>query len=291
MPWLEIQFREDSHKAQQLADALSEVGAVAVTLTDAIEQPIFEPPLGDIPLWALTYINALFPIGTDLNLVLTHLKQIISFPLPVYQSKILEDQNWDQVWRENFKPLRFGQQLWVCPSWLPIPEPEAINIILDPGLAFGTGSHPTTALCLEWLASTDINQKNIIDYGCGSGILAIAALKLGVTTAIGIDHDPQALLAAQENATRNGADTHLQVLLPSESITIKTDFLIANILLAPLVELAPKFAQLIVPKGTLILSGILQSQIKSIVQTYNTWFSFDPPSLKEDWALLVGHRL
>ncbi|CAH9019540.1 50S ribosomal protein L11 methyltransferase [Candidatus Nitrosacidococcus sp. I8] len=291
MPWLEVQFKEDSYKAQQLADALSEVGAVAVTLTDAIDQPIFEPPVGDIPLWTLTYINALFPIGTDLNLVLTHLKQIISFPSSVHQSKVLEDQDWDQVWRENFKPLRFGQQLWICPSWLPIPEPEAINIILDPGLAFGTGTHPTTALCLEWLASTELNHKNIIDYGCGSGILAIAALKLGATTAIGIDHDPQALLATRENATRNGVDTYLQLLLPSKLVTIKADFLIANILLAPLIELAPKFAQLTLPNGTLILSGILQSQIEAIMQAYNTWFSFEPPFLKEGWALLVGYRL
>jgi ribosomal protein L11 methyltransferase len=191
---------------------------------------------------------------------------------------------------ERFKPLCFGPRLWICPSWLPIPDPEAVNILLDPGLAFGTGTHPTTALCLEWLANTNLNQAQIIDYGCGSGILAIAALKLGAAGAIAVDHDPQALLAARENATRNAVAPYLQTLSPSELTETRADFLIANILADPLLELAPCFARLVSPGGRLALSGITQDQVQQLAQAYNYWFTFDIPAVRENWALLTGYR-
>jgi ribosomal protein L11 methyltransferase len=291
MTWIEIQFEVNAGEAERLSNHLSEVGAAAVTLLDAANQPLFEPPLGDTPLWPQTHVRALLPARTDLNVLLRKLsKAWAPTPLPPYQCEILEDQNWERIWMEHFKPLRFGSRLWICPSWLPIPDPGAVNILLDPGLAFGTGTHPTTALCLEWLTSTNLNQAQLIDYGCGSGILAIAALKLGAASAIAIDYDPQALLATQENATRNAVAPHLQTLLPSELIETKVNFLIANILADPLLELAPYFAKLVYSGGYLALSGITQDQAQQLTQAYSYWFTFEAPIIKENWVLLTGYR-
>jgi ribosomal protein L11 methyltransferase len=291
MAWIELQFEVNADEAERLSNQLSEVGAAAVTLLDAANQPLFEPPPGDTPLWSQTRIRALFPAETDLNALLQELRQARApTPLPPHQCEILVDQNWEQIWMEHFKPLRFGSRLWICPSWLPIPDPEAVNILLDPGLAFGTGTHPTTALCLEWLANTNLNQAQIIDYGCGSGILAIAALKLGAANAIAIDYDPQALLATQENAARNAVASHLQTFLPSEIAETKVNFLIANILANPLLELAPYFSRLVCSGGHLALSGITQDQAQQLTQAYNYWFTFEAPIIRENWALLTGYR-
>jgi ribosomal protein L11 methyltransferase len=291
MAWIELQFEVNAGKAECLSNQLSEVGAAAVTLLDAADQPLFEPPPGGTPLWSQTRISALFPAGTNLNTLLQELRQAWApTSLPPHRCEILADQDWERVWMERFKPLCFGPRLWICPSWLPIPDPEAVNILLDPGLAFGTGTHPTTALCLEWLANTNLNQAQIIDYGCGSGILAIAALKLGAAGAIAVDHDPQALLAARENATRNAVAPYLQTLSPSELTETRADFLIANILADPLLELAPCFARLVSPGGRLALSGITQDQVQQLAQAYNYWFTFDIPAVRENWALLTGYR-
>ncbi|ABA57558.1 [LSU ribosomal protein L11P]-lysine N-methyltransferase [Nitrosococcus oceani ATCC 19707] len=291
MPWIQFQLEVSAGQVERLSDQLSEAGAVAVTLLDATDQPLFEPPPGETPLWSRTRVNALFPMASDPDTLLQELKQDWApESFPSYRWEILADQNWERAWMDHFKPLRFGSQLWVCPSWLPPPEPEAVNLLLDPGLAFGTGTHPTTALCLEWLTNANLNQACIIDYGCGSGILAIAALKLGATAAVAVDHDPQALLATQENATHNGVISQLQVSSPSELIEIKADFLVANILAEPLLRLASLFARLTYPGAYLILSGITSDQIQQILQTYNNWFTFNTPMIKENWVLLAGHR-
>lgn len=292
MTWIELQFEINADQVERLSNQLNEAGAVAVTLLDAAAQPLFEPPPGEAPLWSQTRVNALFPAEeTDLNTLLQALRQGWNpESLPPHRCEILVDQDWERVWMERFKPLRFGTQLWVCPTWLPIPDPQAVNILLDPGLAFGTGTHPTTALCLEWLANANLNQVQIIDYGCGSGILAIAALKLGAASAIAIDHDPQALLATRENAIRNAVTSRLQTLSPSELAKTKAKFLIANILADPLVELAPCLARLVDSGGYLALSGITPDQVQQLIQAYNDWFTFDAPIVRENWALLTGSR-
>ncbi|BAW79499.1 50S ribosomal protein L11 methyltransferase [Candidatus Nitrosoglobus terrae] len=291
MAWIEIQFEINANEVDQLSNHLSELGAAAVTLLDAADQPLYEPPLGDTPLWPKTCVSALFPVEIDLNALLSKLSSTWSPTDPLtHQYRILADQNWERIGMEHFKPLYFGSRLWVCPSWLPVPDPNAINILLDPGLAFGTGTHPTTALCLEWLANARLDQARLIDYGCGSGILAIAALKLGASSVIAIDHDPQALVATQENAARNAITSRLQTLLPSELTAIKIDFLISNILANPLLELAPHFAKLVCSSGYLALSGITQDQIPQLIEVYSNWFIFETPMIKENWGLLIGHR-
>ncbi|ADJ28816.1 50S ribosomal protein L11 methyltransferase [Nitrosococcus watsonii] len=289
--WIQLQLEVNADHVERLSNQLSEAGAVAVTLLDATDQPLFEPPPGETPLWSRTRVSALFPMAADPDALLQELKQSWTpDSFPSHHWEILADQNWERVWMDRFKPLRFGSQLWVCPSWLPPPEPEAVNLFLDPGLAFGTGTHPTTALCLEWLANANLNQALIIDYGCGSGILAIAALKLGATAAVAVDHDPQALLATRENAARNGVISQLQVSSPSELTEIKAGFLVANILAEPLLKLAPLFARLTYPNAYLVLSGITSDQIQQILQTYHDWFTFGTPIIKENWVLLAGHR-
>lgn len=291
MAWIQLHLEVNADQAECLSNQLSEAGAAAVTLLDAADQPLFEPPPGAAPLWRQTRVSALFPADTNKDALLQVLKQNWAPEIfPSHRWEVLPEQDWERAWMAHFKPLRFGSRLWVCPSWLPPPDPEAINILLDPGLAFGTGTHPTTALCLEWLASANLGRARLIDYGCGSGILAIAALKLGAAAAVAVDHDPQALIATRTNAARNEVTSQLQTLSPSELADIKADFLVANILAAPLLELAPRFAELVYPGAQLALSGITPHQVQPLVQAYNHWFTFEVPVVREDWALLTGYR-
>jgi len=291
MAWIQLQFEANADQVEPLSNKLAELGASAVTLLDAADQPLFEPLPGDTPLWSRTRIQALFPAGTDLNPIVEQLKQRDALLLPpTYHNEILPDQEWERAWMERFKPLCFGSRLWICPSWLPIPDPKAINILMDPGLAFGTGTHPTTALCLEWLSHAPLNQTQVIDYGCGSGILAIAALKLGAAHVFAIDHDAQALLATQENAARNAVSSQLHTLSSSEGLEFQADCLIANILASTLLELAPRLACLVRTGGQLALSGITPDQIQTLKLSYNRWFSLDDPIIRDNWVLLAGYR-
>ena len=178
MPWLQVRLAISPEQAETYEDAFLEVGAVSVTFMDAEDQPIFEPELNTTPLWSHTHLLALFEGGTEAELVLSHLELLTGSPLPEHHAEVIEDQDWERSWMDNFEPMRFGQRLWIVPSWHAAPEPEAVNLLLDPGLAFGTGTHPTTALCLEWLDGQDLKDCNVLDFGCGSGILAIAALLL-----------------------------------------------------------------------------------------------------------------
>lgn len=291
MAWIQLQFKANANKVERLSDELNEVGAAAVTLLDAADQPLFEPSPGDAPLWSQTYVDALFPEEVDLAAILQQLKQRWApDSLPPLHSRIVADQDWERAWMAHFKPLCFGSRLWICPSWLPVPDPEAVTILLDPGLAFGTGTHPTTALCLEWLTRTALDQAQVIDYGCGSGILAIAALNLGAARAWAVDHDPQALLATRANGVRNQVAFNLQAVSPAEFSETDTDVLLANILADPLLELAPRFAGLVRPGGRLALSGITEDQVNRLLQAYNHWFSFEVPVVREGWVLLTGCR-
>src|SRR5471030_3140511 len=241
MPWIQLKINTTGNDAETLSDALIDSGAVSVTFLDTHDNPVFEPLPGETLLWGDTDAIGLYDAETDMAAVVAMLE---NEPLLgkgfAHKIEQLEDKDWEREWMDNFHPMRFGQRLWICPSWRDVPDPTAVNVMLDPGLAFGTGTHPTTAMCLEWLDGLDLEGKIVIDFGCGSGILAIAALKLGAAQAIGIDIDPQAIQASRDNAQRNGVSERLSLYLPEDQPdTLSADVVVANILAGPLRELAP----------------------------------------------------
>lgn len=279
-------------QAEELGDALIENGAVSVTFQDTHDNPVFEPLPGETRLWGDTDVIGLFDAETEMSDVIAGLEQ---HPLlgSDFHHKIeqIEDKDWEREWMANFHPMRFGQRLWICPSWRDVPDPDAVNVMLDPGLAFGTGTHPTTALCLAWLDGLDLAGKTVIDFGCGSGILAIAALKLGAAQAIGIDIDPQAIQASRDNAERNGVSDRLSLYLPHQQPdNLSADVVVANILAGPLRELAPLISVLPKSGGHLGLSGVLASQADSVCEAYAETFALDPVAEKEEWCRITGIR-
>lgn len=289
MPWLQVRLAITPEQAETYEDALLGVGAVSVTFMDAEDQPIFEPDLGTTPLWSNTHLLALFEADTDPANLVTHLQLLTGGELPAHEIEHIEDQDWERSWMDNFQPMRFGQRLWIVPSWHAAPQPEAVNLLLDPGLAFGTGTHPTTALCLEWLDGQDLNDCTMIDFGCGSGILAIAALLLGAPQAIGTDIDPQALEASRDNAGRNGIDpARFPVYLPADMPQQPADVVVANILAGPLVSLAPQITALVKAGGRLALSGILAEQAEEVRTAYADTFDLDPTAIKDGWVRISG---
>ena len=291
MPWLQVRLAISPEQAETYEDALLEVGAVSVTFMDAEDQPIFEPDLNTTPLWSHTHLLALFEDGTDEAALLAHLQLLTGGELPQHQVEVVEDQDWERSWMDNFKPMRFGRRLWIVPSWHEAPEPEAVNLLLDPGLAFGTGTHPTTALCLEWLDGQELAGDTVLDFGCGSGILAIAALLLGAKQALGTDIDPQALEASRDNATRNGIDPALfPVYLPADLPAGQADVVVANILAGPLVSLAGQLTSLVKPGGRLALSGILAEQAEEVRAAYADAFELEPTAEREGWVRISGRR-
>lgn len=290
MPWQQLQFPLEDHDHEAVEDALMEAGALSVTLTDAADDPILEPGPGETPLWEHTVLTALFEADADPLAALRAVQTARGWQqLPEHRIEALEDQDWTRAWMKDFQPMRFGQRLWVVPSGFEPPEPNAVNLYLDPGLAFGTGTHPTTALCLEWLDRQALSGKAVIDYGCGSGILAIAALKLGAATVLGVDNDPQALQASQDNAERNAVAERLQTQLPGGEIA-PAPVLVANILAGPLVELAPTLAGLTEPGGRIALSGILAEQEAMIRDAYAPYFDLASTERQDDWLLIHGRR-
>lgn len=291
MPWIQLTVSAPEQHAPLVGDMLQGNGALAVTYRDAQDNPIFEPPLGEVLYWQETLVTGLFPAATDLKPVLANLQKSRYFNDSFnYKTDQLEDKDWEREWMDNFHPIRFGERLWVCPSWREIPEPDAVNIMLDPGMAFGTGTHPTTALCLTWLDGQDLTGKTVVDFGCGSGILAIAALLLGAKRAIGIDIDQQALIASRENAERNGVADKLEVYLPSQQPELPTDVVMANVLAGPLQELADVIQAYVGPQGELIMSGILERQIEQVQAAYEPTFSFSEPRLQDEWVMLHALR-
>ena len=291
MPWLQIRLAITPDQASVLEDQLLELGAVSVTFMDAEDQPIFEPDLGTTPLWSHTHLLALFEDGTDGDAVLAHLSLLRGGELPEHQVERIEDQDWERSWMDNFHPMRFGRRLWIVPSWHQAPEPQAVNLLLDPGLAFGTGTHPTTALCLEWLDGQELAGCRVLDFGCGSGILGIAALLLGAASALGTDIDPQALEASRDNAARNGLPAEaFPVYLPEHLPQQAVDVVVANILAGPLVQLAPTITALVKPGGRLALSGILAEQAEEVRAAYAGAFELDPTAEKDGWVRISGIR-
>ncbi|ARS47550.1 ribosomal protein L11 methyltransferase [Ectopseudomonas mendocina] len=289
MPWLQVRLAITPEQAETFEDALLEVGAVSVTFMDAEDQPIFEPDLGTTPLWSHTHLLALFEADTDETALIAHLQLLCGGTLPEHHVERIEDQDWERSWMDNFQPMRFGQRLWIVPSWHAAPEPDAVNLLLDPGLAFGTGTHPTTALCLEWLDGQNLDGCRVLDFGCGSGILAIAALLLGAPQAVGTDIDPQALEASRDNANRNGIDpARFPVYLPADLPQQPAEVVVANILAGPLVSLAPQITALVQEGGRLALSGILAEQAEEVRAAYADAFELDPTAIKDGWVRISG---
>lgn len=296
--WKKLIIRADKAESEQISDTLFTAGAQSVTFLDAADQPIFEPDPQTMPLWDQVYVQALFPVEQSLNTVISQLQNQLSANPLQYKTEILEDKDWVREWMDQFQPMLFGHNLWICPSWLPPVDPDAVNIMLDPGIAFGTGTHATTALCLRWLdaqaAQQGMADKIVIDYGCGSGILSLAALALGAKKVYALDIDPQAISATKENARKNQLENHLQLYLADEfkrqSAGLKADFLLANILAEPLIALASEFARLLSPGGTLVLSGILCRQVDQVYQAYLPWFDIAQTTLQDDWARIIAKR-
>lgn len=292
MSWLEISFEIHKSQAEFYSEKLEELGAVSVSFFDAGEVPVLEPLPGTTPLWDKVKVVGLFPETIDIKSIEASIKSLL--PQTIINITPLAEQDWTRVWLEHFHPIKFGQKLWVIPSDSPAPEDKnAVVVKLDPGLAFGTGTHSTTALCLQWLdAHPPINQT-VIDYGCGSGILGIAALKLGAKKVWAIDYDPQAIAATQENRLRNDvAIESICALTPQElPIDLQAQTVLANILAEPLIQLAPVLQACCAVGGNLVMSGLLTKQIEAVRAAYEPWFSFEEVKTHEDWVLLWGVKV
>lgn len=288
MPWLELRITTSPDQANLVEDQLLECGALSVTFEDNADQPIYEPDLGETPLWDQTRLTGLFEAETDTAQIDRQLQ------LPEKSQKhwqILEDKDWEREWMQHYQPIQCGKNFWICPSWIEPPDPAAVNLLLDPGLAFGTGTHPTTFMCLQWLAEQNLKEKTLIDYGCGSGILAISAYLLGAATITGVDIDPQALLASKENAKRNGIEVEqFPLSLPERAELEPSDYVVANILAGPLVSLAPTLLPLLKSGGRLCLSGILTSQVDAVIEAYSHLIEFDHHAQREEWSCIAGYK-
>lgn len=286
MAWIQINITVNEPVAEPLSDAFMEVGAVSVTFADAQDNPIYEPELGTTPIWQQTRVIALFDAEIDAKAIIAQLTaQMPELSENAFRIEALEDKDWIRAWMDQFEPMQFGNHLWIVPSWCEAPDANAVNLLLDPGMAFGTGTHPTTALCLTWLDQHPPKGLNVIDYGCGSGVLALAAQKLGAQSVQGTDIDPQAILASQQNAQRNQADIPFSLVKDFQSPPV--DCLLANILAGPLKELAPEFKRLLKPNGTLVLSGLLAQQADELIEFYQAQgFSLTGQNTLDDWAQL-----
>lgn len=290
MSWQQLLCQATSQHQDTIVGQMEAAGAVSITWQDAEDDPILEPKPGEMRLWNNLVITALYEADTDLTALLLLLgTHKTDWQVHSLQLEPLEDQPWERAWMDGFQPMCFGQRLWIYPSWHDIPQDGSVKLLLDPGLAFGTGTHPTTALCLEWLDSADMQEKTVLDYGCGSGILAIAALKLGAQQAVATDIDPQALLATQDNAARNGVEpARLHTCYPEDLPLQAYDVVMANILSGSLVELAPTLLAALKPGGRLVLSGILAEQSDTIQAAYSRTLHDVQIAQKDDWIRFSG---
>jgi len=289
MPWLEATLTVDKSQAPLVELLYEKIGAVAVTLGDAGDEPMLEPGPGETPLWQATRVTGLFEGHTDVD----GLRSAIAQALHADGGRglmltRLDDRDWGRSWMDRFGPMQFGERLWIRPGGSAITQGDAVIVDLDPGLAFGTGTHPTTALCLGWLDGHDIGEKTVIDFGCGSGVLAIAALKLGARRAIAVDHDPQAVLAARDNASRNRVSDRIEVVHSDNFAPVPADLVVANILANILIELSPQIRALVKPGGDLVMSGMLSDQTGAVTDAYRGQIDFRPPKTLDEWVLLHG---
>lgn len=269
------------------------LGSLSVTLSDAGDSPILEPLPGATPLWPTTALTALWHEQTDTDALAAALRHVLGRAQLAIDFEHVADRAWEREWLKDFKPMRFGRRLWVCPGGQPPPDgtpADAVIVWLDPGLAFGTGTHATTALCLDWLDGLDVAGRRVLDVGCGSGILAVAALRLGAMHAIGIDIDPQALIASRDNATRNEVADRLALADADPPWDGDYDVVLANILAEPLIALAPRIAAATRAGGHLVLAGLLDAQADDVAQAYRPYFTLDPAISRDGWTRLSGRR-
>ncbi len=290
--WQQLKIQLHSEDTSYFEQILFDSDAISISYLDAEDQPVFQEEPGSTPLWDNTFLLCLFNTKTDLGSLLNKLrcntKVLNNKSLNI---ELIEDQDWERSWMKDFEPIQFGEKLWICPSWLSPPEPNAVNIKLDPGLAFGTGNHATTSLCLRWLDQADVRGSEVIDYGCGSGVLSIASALLGAVKVHSVDNDPQAISATIDNSRRNKVPGDvLTTYLPEAVPPVHADILIANILERPLIDLSEKFAELVKKGGYITLSGLLEEQIPSLLSCYDRWFDMEAPQVEQGWVLLCGTR-
>jgi ribosomal protein L11 methyltransferase len=294
MPWLQIKIPTSPEHSETLEDALLIAGCQAVTLLDTADKPVFEPIRGTTPLWEHTTVQGLFEHDVNVKELTETMLQVIQsndLNTGTVTTEILEDKDWEREWMDNFKPIQCGERLWIVPSWLEAPEKNTVNLKLDPGLAFGTGTHPTTFLCLNWLDNNLQPKSKVLDFGCGSGILGLAALLLGAKHMDGIDIDPQAITATRNNAETNDIATELySVTVDSEELDEQYDVVIANILASTLDDLSDTIIDKVAPGGSLILSGILTHQAEFVIDSYKNSISFVPKTEKDGWVCLSGTK-
>lgn len=290
--WHQITVVGSDEVSDSVSTLFEALGAVSVTFQDAADEPLYEPPPMSHPLWQKTRIAALFEQSMDLETV----RESISKALPGagfqdWNIELLPDRVWEREWMEHFKAMCFGERFWVCPTHESPPDPNAVNLVLDPGLAFGTGTHPTTALCLEWLSANDLRGLTIVDYGCGSGILSVASVLLGAKNAIAVDIDPQALTATAANAQNNGVADRISCRPAEQAITELADVVIANILAKPLEDLAQVLLGCLRTHGKLVLSGLLIEQATGVAGAYEPRVRFASATIRENWARLDGIKV
>ncbi len=287
----EIEFPLGALSTDVVEAALIEAGALSITLSDRGDEPVLEPKPGEIRLWSDTLVRALFDESSDATQALSRVAQTLGAHITRSAAvRAVASRDWERVWLEDWKPMRFGRRLWVCPTTSALPEdPQAVVVRLDPGLAFGTGTHPTTALCLQMLDAMPLAGRSVIDYGCGSGILGIAALKLGASRVVAVDLDPQALTATRDNAARNGVEERLEIQgVPPRLDAASCVF--ANILAEPLIELAPALTAACAPGGDLFLSGLLRTQAYAVKAAYAASFAIVQVIGRDDWCGIHARR-
>ncbi len=291
MAWLQLRVR--SKHPEFAEEVLLAHGAGAVSFVDAVDDPVLEPAPGETPLWNDTVTLGLFAESADLEAVKASLRELLPDGADAsFSDELVEDQDWVRIWLKDCPPLKFGDRLWIVPHEKldEVTQPDAIILKLDPGLAFGTGTHPTTALCLEWLTHQDLRGKTVLDYGCGSGVLAIAALLLGAERAIGVDIDPQAILATHDNAAQNGVADRIEAMLPGDFTAFPAQIVLANILANPLIALAPLLAGTTAAGGGIALAGLLDRQADEVRAAYAPFFNFDPDQSREGWTRISARR-
>ncbi|AXQ22826.1 50S ribosomal protein L11 methyltransferase [Acinetobacter wuhouensis] len=297
MKWLQIHITVEQAQVDFTETLLSSLGAVSVTLDDAENQDLLEPLPGETPLWNKVIVTGIYAQEDDETIDVAALETFIRTQLPTepMRSEFLEDQEWERTWMDAYEPIQIAEKYWIVPEWMEAPEADAVNIKLDPGLAFGTGNHASTFLCLQWLGKTDVKDKIVIDYGCGSGILGVAALLLGAKKVYATDIDPQAVLATQQNAELNGVLENLYVGLPEEFNTEfkdkQADILVANILAGPLMSLAEEFSTLIKSEGEFALAGVIEEQVADVSSVYSEFFDIvEVEKRDETWCRISGSR-
>jgi ribosomal protein L11 methyltransferase len=295
MDWRQFVMDLESLNPDRVEDIFARHGAQSISFTDGGDKPVLEPAPGETPMWHDTRIAGLFTPAADFESLQNELRAAFDIDvLPAHELSDLEDRDWEREWLKDFVPMQFGDRLWVCPGEIFVAQDDAAIVRLDPGLAFGTGTHATTALCLEWLDSLDLNGKTMLDYGCGSGVLAIAALKLGADHAVATDIDRQAIQATQDNAARNDVQDSVTTTQKADEVPGQFDVVVANILAAPLIEFAETIAGHVKSGCLLALSGILSEQVGGVLTAYRPWIEFDEPVEREQggqtWARLSGRR-